>query len=63
MLSASDLDFFDAGRCRRVALGGGGNVRFEDVAPVRGFRWNKGARSFAGWYYAVTTGGHVGYES
>ncbi|WP_328432210.1 MULTISPECIES: TnsA-like heteromeric transposase endonuclease subunit [unclassified Streptomyces] len=38
-------------------------VRFEDVAPVRGFRWNKGDRSFAGWYYAVTTGGHVGYES
>nr|WP_329231586.1 TnsA-like heteromeric transposase endonuclease subunit [Streptomyces canus] len=35
----------------------------EDVAPVRGFRSNKGDRSFAGWYYAVTTGGHVGYES
>ncbi|MFJ1834462.1 TnsA-like heteromeric transposase endonuclease subunit [Streptomyces sp. NPDC088175] len=63
MLSAFDLDFFDAGRRRRVALGTGWNVRFEDVAPVRGFRWNKGARSFAGWYYAVTTGGHVGYES
>jgi hypothetical protein len=34
-----------------------------DVPPVRGFRWNKGDRSFPGWYYAVTTGGHVDYES
>ncbi|MFJ1827995.1 TnsA-like heteromeric transposase endonuclease subunit, partial [Streptomyces sp. NPDC088178] len=47
----------------RTALGAGWNVRFEDVPPVRGFRWSKGDRSFPGWYYAVTTGGHVGYES
>ncbi|MET9906126.1 TnsA-like heteromeric transposase endonuclease subunit [Streptomyces sp. NPDC006476] len=63
MLSAFDLDFFDGGRRRRTALGAGWDVRFEDVPPVRGFRWNKGDRSFPGWYYAVTTGGHVGYES
>ncbi|WP_146065895.1 TnsA-like heteromeric transposase endonuclease subunit [Streptomyces sp. SM13] len=63
MLGAFDLDFFDSGRRRRTALGSGWGVRFEDVAPVRGFRWNKGDRSFAGWYYAVTTGDHVGYES
>ncbi|MFI1204842.1 TnsA-like heteromeric transposase endonuclease subunit [Streptomyces sp. NPDC020883] len=63
MLSAFDLDFFDGGQRRRVALGAGWDVRFEGVAPVRGFRWNKGDRSFPGWYYAVTTGGHVGYES
>ncbi|MFJ3180680.1 TnsA-like heteromeric transposase endonuclease subunit [Streptomyces sp. NPDC086796] len=63
MLGDFDLDFFDNGRRRRTALGSGWGVRFEDVPPVRGFRWNKGDRSFAGWYYAVTTGGHVGYES
>ncbi|MGA4960339.1 TnsA-like heteromeric transposase endonuclease subunit [Streptomyces lavendulocolor] len=63
MLSAFDLDFFDGGRRRRVALGAGWDVRFEDIPPVRGFRWNKGERSFPGWYCAVTTGGRVGYES
>lgn len=63
VLGAFDLDFFDSGRRRRTALGSGWGVRFEDVPPVRGFRWNKGDRSFAGWYYAVTTGDHVGYES
>lgn len=63
VLSAFDLDFFDGGQRRRTALGAGWSVRFEDVPPVRGFRWNKGDRSFPGWYYAVTTGGHVGYES
>ncbi|RSN59628.1 integrase [Streptomyces sp. WAC 04229] len=62
-LSAFDLDFFDSGRRRRIALGSGWDVGFEDVAPVRGFRWNKGGRGFAGWYYTVTTGSHVGYES
>lgn len=63
VLSAFELDFFDGDRRRSVALGAGWNARFEDVPPVRGFRWNKGDRSFPGWYYAVTTGGHVGYES
>ncbi|MFJ2791006.1 TnsA-like heteromeric transposase endonuclease subunit [Streptomyces sp. NPDC087290] len=63
LLHAFDLDFFERGQRRRVALGTGWNVRFEDVQPVRGFRWNKRARSFPGWYYAVTTGDHVGYES
>jgi hypothetical protein len=41
----------------------GGTSGFEDVPPVRGFRWNKGDRSFPGWYYAVTTCRHVGYEA
>ncbi|MFS4091593.1 TnsA-like heteromeric transposase endonuclease subunit [Streptomyces sp. AF1A] len=63
VLSAFDLDFFDGGQRRRTALGAGWCVQFEDVPPVRGFRWNKGDRSFPGRYYAVTTGGHVGYES
>nr|WTA00086.1 TnsA-like heteromeric transposase endonuclease subunit [Streptomyces sp. NBC_00857] len=31
--------------------------------PVRTFRWAMDAEGFAGWYYSVTVGGHVGYES
>ena len=38
-------------------------ARFEHVAPVRSFRWSRGERHFAGWYWAATTGQHVGYES
>ncbi|MFD8340319.1 TnsA-like heteromeric transposase endonuclease subunit [Streptomyces solisilvae] len=38
-------------------------ARFEDVAPVRSFRWSRGERHFAGWYWSATTGQHVGFES
>ena len=38
-------------------------VRFEDVPPVRPFRFEKGLRNFAGWWYFATTGNHVGFES
>jgi hypothetical protein len=38
-------------------------VAFEDVPPVRRFFSVKGQRHFPGWYYAVTTGRHVGFES
>lgn len=31
--------------------------------PVREFRWYRGRRHYSGWYWAVTTGGHVVYES
>lgn len=31
-------------------------ARFEDVVPVRPFRWSRGERHFAGWYWAATTG-------
>ena len=27
--------------------------RFQDVAPVRPFRWSQGERHFAGWYWAA----------
>ncbi|MGW3240334.1 TnsA-like heteromeric transposase endonuclease subunit [Streptomyces olivaceus] len=33
------------------------------MAPVRPFRWSRGARHFAGWYWSVTTRQHVGFES
>jgi hypothetical protein len=38
-------------------------ARFEDIAPVRRFRWSRGERHFPGWYWAATTGQHVGFES
>ncbi|WP_127357126.1 TnsA-like heteromeric transposase endonuclease subunit [Actinacidiphila soli] len=37
--------------------------RFEDVVPVRPFRWARGERHFAGWYWVAVTGQHVGFES
>ncbi|MER6031596.1 TnsA-like heteromeric transposase endonuclease subunit [Streptomyces sp. NPDC001817] len=39
------------------------SVRFEDAVPVRPFRWPPGGRHFPGWYWAATTGQHVGFES
>src|ERR1700719_1254648 len=39
------------------------SARFEDALPVRPFRFEKGLRSFAGWWYFATTGAHVGFES
>ncbi|MFG2125986.1 hypothetical protein [Streptomyces sp. NPDC048710] len=35
-------------------------ARFEDVTAVRPFRWSRSERHFSGWYWAVTTGRHVG---
>ncbi|WP_225889073.1 TnsA-like heteromeric transposase endonuclease subunit [Streptomyces resistomycificus] len=37
--------------------------RFEDVDPVRRFRWSRGERHFPGWHWAATIGRHVGFES
>lgn len=39
------------------------SVRFEEAVPVRPFRWPPGGRHFPGWYWAATTGQHVGFES
>jgi hypothetical protein len=59
-----ELDFVDvAGLRRREGLRVCSGVAFEDAAPVRAFRWSKGQRSFAGWWWSSTTGRHVGYES
>ena len=38
-------------------------LAFEGVEPVRRFRWSRGRREFAGWWWSATTGRHVGYES
>src|SRR6266849_4914533 len=34
-----------------------------DGMPVRRFRWSRGLGHFPGWWWAATTGRHVGYES
>jgi hypothetical protein len=62
-LSAFELDFLRSGERLRLPLGKAWNTRFEASEPVRPFRWTKGEKSFASWYYAVTVGDHVGYES
>ena len=38
-------------------------MRLEDAAAIRRFHFEKGQRSFAGWWWLATTGCHVGYES
>jgi hypothetical protein len=38
-------------------------VRFEHVLQAREFRFEKGLRNFAGWWYFATTDSHVGFES
>jgi len=59
-----ELSYVDAahGR-RRRPLRGCVTGRFEDVDPVRTFRWSRGERHFPGWYWAATTGRYVGLES
>ncbi|MEU3656779.1 TnsA-like heteromeric transposase endonuclease subunit [Streptomyces sp. NPDC032161] len=39
------------------------DVRFEDVEPVRSFRFAKGSRNHTGLYWSATVRRHVGYES
>lgn len=39
------------------------NHRFEDAPPVRGFPSFKGQKNLTGFWWAATSGRHVGYES
>ena len=58
------LDFRAAdGAWQRGPLMSCVGVRFEDVPPVRAFRFEKGLRNFAGWWYFATTCTHIGFES
>jgi len=59
-----ELDFVDRNGivCRASLLSCSG-VRFEDVRPVRSFRWSRDADHFPGWWWWSTTGRHVGFES
>ena len=51
------------GSWQREPLSSCGGTRFEEALPARPFRFGKGLRSFAGWWYFATTGAHVGFES
>ncbi|MEU8250637.1 TnsA-like heteromeric transposase endonuclease subunit [Nonomuraea sp. NPDC048916] len=58
------LGFLDAKSQERVVpLEQCWDVAFEETAPVRAFRWSRGLGHFPGWWWAATTGRHVGYES
>ncbi len=62
--SGFELGFVDGGGVeRRAQLAACAEVRFEDGMPVRRFRWSRGLGHFPGWWWAATTGRHVGYES
>ena len=62
--SGVELGFVDGGGVeRRAPLAACAEVRFEDGMPVRQFRWSRGLGHFPGWWWAATTGRHVGYES
>lgn len=59
-----ELEFRVAGGAwQREPLASCGGMRFEEALPARPFRFGKGLRSFAGWWYFATTGAHVGFES
>jgi hypothetical protein len=58
------LDFQVAGGAWKCwPLSSCGGERFEEALPVRPFRFEKGLRNFAGWWYFATTEAHVGFES
>jgi hypothetical protein len=59
-----EVEFADADGTRRCELlGSCWDARFEDVVPVRPFRWSAGQRHFSGWWWSAKTGRHVGHES
>lgn len=58
-----ELDFSDVAGSRRLPLSACRDLRFEDAAPARSFRWSRGQGHFPGWWWLATTGRHVGYES
>jgi hypothetical protein len=51
------------GSWQREPLASCHGTRFEEALPARPFRFEKGLRSFAGWWYFATTRTHVGFES
>jgi TnsA endonuclease-like protein len=51
------------GGWRRERLLACSGERFEDALPARPFCFRKGQESFAGWWWAASTGRHVGFES
>lgn len=65
-VSAEDveLEYVSAvGVRERGSLGHLWSVPFESVRPERRFPTFRGQTNRCGWYWSVTCGGHVGYES
>lgn len=62
--SGFELQFVmpDGTVCRR-RLDWCDDVLFDDVRPVRAFRWSRKLDHFPGWWWTATIGRHVGYES
>jgi hypothetical protein len=59
-----EVEFVDKSGCRRRApLSASWPARFEDLGPVRSFRWSKGQRHWPGWWWSATSGRHIGHES
>jgi len=62
--SSFEVAFVDeTGRRRRDALSSCWDAAFERAEPVRSFPATKASRSYSGYWWSVTTGRHVGYES
>jgi TnsA-like endonuclease N terminal len=62
--SSFDVVFVDEAGCRlREPLSSCWDRAFEGVAPVRSFLWAKDRVNWPGYWWSVTTGHHVGYES
>ena len=51
------------GTRHRESLAACAAERFEEAAPVRSFRWAKGAAHFPGSWWSSTSGEHVGFEA
>ncbi|MFC8392615.1 TnsA-like heteromeric transposase endonuclease subunit [Streptomyces sp. NPDC057238] len=59
-----ELEYVGAtGRRERGSLVDLWSVPFESVRPERRFPAFRGQGNWCGWYWSVTCGGHVGYES
>ncbi len=58
------LRFGGAGGHERVVpLGQCHGLAWEEATPVRTFRWSRGLGHYPGWWWAASTGRHVGFES
>ena len=59
-----ELGYVDEAGCRQCEpLLTGWSRAFEDVGPVRDFRWARSQRHWPGWWWSSTSNRHVGYES
>jgi hypothetical protein len=59
----AEVELVGPAGAQRLPLSACAGVAFEEVQPVRRFRWARGQGHFPGWWWSATTGQHVGYES